>query len=184
MLTRGQFLRRGSAAGAGLMLSGALLESALAAATTPLKSYQANLLNYIPPIVPVANGGAVALAIREVRRVVHPAAALMPTTVWSYELATGDPRQNGAAGTWIGPILALDAGSSITVDYAVSGAITRHLLEASIDRTMLDPYVAHGPAVPDTRFMSHLHGAFVDGPNDSNPFATDHGSATPILAAR
>ena len=172
MLTRRQLLQRGAIGGAGLMLPGALLSSpALAAPGIP--PYQADLLNYIPPIVPVADGGTVDLAIRQVRRVVAPRAK--PTTVWSYELAQDDPRANGAAGSWIGPILALQASSAITVRYAVSAAIDRHLLAASIDRTMLDPYVKHGPDVPDTRFMTHLHGSFVDGANDGNPFATHHG---------
>jgi hypothetical protein len=47
-----------------------------------------------------------------------------------------------------GRSLALDAARTITVSYALSGLITRHLLEASIDRAMLDPYVARGPNVP------------------------------------
>jgi spore coat protein A, manganese oxidase len=176
MLTRRQLLQRGAVGGAGLMLPGALMQSsALGAANAALKPFQANLLDYIPPIVPVGAGGPVDLAIRQVQRVVHPAAAAMPTTVWSYELASGDPRVSGTAGSWIGPILAVKAGSTSTVNYTAEG-ITQHLLAASIDRTMLDPYVAHGPGVSDTRFMTHLHGAFVDGPNDGNPFATDHGS--------
>ena len=61
----------------------------------------------------------------------------------------------------------------MTVNYAMSDKITSHLLGASIDKAMLDPYVAH-TGVSDTRFMTHLHGAFVDGPNDGNPFATEH----------
>jgi FtsP/CotA-like multicopper oxidase with cupredoxin domain len=175
MLTRRQLLQRGAIGGAGLMLPGALMSrTAFGAATTPLKSYQADLMNYIPPIVPVANGGTVDLAVRQVRRIVHPAVSAAPTTVWSYELLTGDPRASGAAGSWIGPILALDAGSAITVNYAIDGAIRAHLLAASIDRTMLDPYVEQGPAVSDTRFLSHLHGAFADGDNDGNPHSTTH----------
>jgi FtsP/CotA-like multicopper oxidase with cupredoxin domain len=175
MLTRRQFVRRSAAAGLGLMVPTAFPQAAaFGAAATPLKSYQGNLLNYIPPIVPVADGGTVALAINQVQRLVHPAAR--PTTVWSYELATGDPRAAGAAGSWIGPILALDASSSITVETTASPAIGAHLLAASIDKTMLDPYVdpARAGAVPDTRFMTHLHGAFVDGANDGNPHDTDH----------
>jgi FtsP/CotA-like multicopper oxidase with cupredoxin domain len=172
-LTRRQFLERSALAGAALAAPGALVQSALGAANTPLKSYQADLLHYIPPIVPVAGGATVDLAIREVQRVVHPAMAAMPTTVWSYELAVGDPRVSGTAGSWIGPILALDAGSAINVNFAHSQAITEHLLEASIDRAVLDPYVSD-PDAPDTRFMTHLHGSFVDGPNDGNPFATHH----------
>jgi FtsP/CotA-like multicopper oxidase with cupredoxin domain len=170
--TRRQLLERGALAGAVLAAPGALVQSALGA-TTPLKSYQANLLDYIPPIVPVADGGIVDLAVREVNRVVHPATATMPTRVWSYELASGDPRFSGAAGSWIGPILALDASSAITVNVAHSASITQHLLAGSIDRTVLDPYVSHANT-PDTRFMTHLHGAFVDGANDGNPFATHH----------
>src|SRR5215207_11591275 len=99
--------------------------------------------------------------------------AAMPTTVWNYELVDNDGRVDGEAGSWIGPILALDAGSEITVNTTMSDQITSHLLAASIDRNMLDPYVAH-PNAPDTRFMTHLHGAFVDGPDDGNPFATEH----------
>ena len=174
MLTRRQLLARGAVGGGALMLPGALVRSAaLGAPNNTLKPFVADLSRYIPPIVPVADGGTVDLAVRQVQRVVHPAFAAAPTTVWSYELAAGDPRVSGAAGSWIGPILALDAGSSITVNYAMSDRITSHLLAASIDRTMLDPYVAH-PGALDTRFMTHLHGAFVDGANDGNPFATAH----------
>ena len=174
MLTRRQLLQRGAVGGAGLMLPGALLQStAFGAANKTLKPYLTDLAQYVPPIVPVANGGTVNLAVRQAQRVVHSTLAAMPTTVWNYELAAGDPRANGAAGSWIGPILALDAGSSVTVNYAMSEKITSHLLGASIDKAMLDPYVAH-TGVSDTRFMTHLHGAFVDGPNDGNPFATEH----------
>ena len=168
MLTRKELLQRGAVAGAGMMLPGAWASAAFGAPT--LKSYQANLESYIPPIVPVADGGTVDLAIREVLRKVHPAAAA--TRVWSYELATGDPRANGAVGTWLGPILALDAGSSIDVGFT-QPEVTEHLLADSIDKTMLDPYVVE-EAASDTRFMTHLHGAFVDGQNDGNPFATHH----------
>jgi FtsP/CotA-like multicopper oxidase with cupredoxin domain len=171
MLTRRQLLARGAAGGGVLMLPSAFLQSTAFGAPTPLKSYQANLLDYVPPIVPVADGATVDLAIRQVRRIVHPAAA--PTTVWSYELATGDPRTSGKAASWLGPVLALNAGSAVTVNTTVSPAVDRHLLAASIDRSMLDPYVVH-PNTSDTRFMSHLHGAFVDGASDGNPFATEH----------
>jgi spore coat protein A, manganese oxidase len=174
MLTRRQLLQRGAVGGAGLMLPGALLQStAFGAANKTLKPYLTDLARYVPPIVPVADGGTVELAVRQAQRVVHSAMAAMPTTVWNYELAAGDPRATGAAGSWIGPILALNAGSAVTVNYAMSDEITSHLLAGSIDKTMLDPYVAH-PGASDTRFMTHLHGAFVDGPNDGNPFATDH----------
>src|SRR5687768_15123833 len=172
MLTRRQLLQRGAVGGAGLMLPTALLQSSALAAAPGIAPYQANLLNYIPPIVPVADGATVELAIRQVQRIVAPRAK--PTMVWSYELAQGDPRVNGAAGSWIGPILALQASSAITVNYAMSGAIDQHLLAASIDKTVLDPYVTD-PNAPDTRFMTHLHGSFVDGDNDGNPFATHHG---------
>jgi spore coat protein A, manganese oxidase len=168
MLTRKQLLERGALAGAGLMVSGSWAPTAFAAPT--LKSYQANLLSYIPPIVPVGNGGTVHLAAREVLRKLHPAAP--PTKVWSYELATGDPRVSGNAGTWLGPILALDAGSTIEVDYRY-GQFDQHLFAGSIDRAMLDPYILE-PGADDLRFMTHLHGAFVDGANDGNPFATHH----------
>jgi FtsP/CotA-like multicopper oxidase with cupredoxin domain len=156
------------------MVPGAFLESSAFAGTSPqLKEYQANLLNYIPPIAQVSNGGSIDLALREVTRVVHPAHPA--ARVWSYELASGDPRVSGQPGSWIGPILAVDAGSSITVNYT-QPQVTKHLLAASIDKTVLDPYVdpEHGEMVSDTRFMTHLHGAFVDGPNDGNPFATEH----------
>ena len=173
MLTRRQLLQRGAVGGVGLMLPTALLQSSALAAAPGIAPYQANLLSYIPPIVPVADGATVDLAIRQVQRIVAPKAK--PTTVWSYELAQGDPRVSGAAGSWIGPILALQASSAITVNYGISGAIDQHLLAASIDTAMLDPYVGHPNAqIPDTRFMTHLHGAFVDGRNDGNPFATDH----------
>ena len=133
MLTRRQLLARGAAGGGVLMMPSAFLQqTAFGAATTPLKSYQANLLDYIPPIVPVADGATVDLAIRQVQRTVHPAAA--PTTVWSYELATGDPRGSGKAGSWIGPVLALNAGSTAVVKTTASPAINGHLLAASIDR--------------------------------------------------
>ena len=171
MLTRRQLLHRGAVGGAGLMLPTALLQSSAIAAAPGIAPYQANLLHYIPPIVPVADGGTVELAIRQVQRLVAPKAK--PTTVWSYELARNDPRADGAAGSWIGPILALNASSAITVKYAVDGAISQHLLAASIDKTVLDPYVVDAKA-PDTRFMTHLHGSFVDGANDGNPFATHH----------
>ena len=171
MLTRRQFVQRGAVAGAALAVPGALLRAGAAgAAATPLKAYQADLMDYIPPIKWVEDGETVDLAIREVLRKVHPAA--LPTKVWSYELASGDPRTDGAGGTWLGPILALDASSSIGVDYTAP-AVTRHLLEASIDRSMLDPYVLDDET-SDLRFMTHLHGAFVDGQHDGNPFATHH----------
>src|SRR5215207_4043167 len=172
MLTRRQLLQRGAVGGAGLMLPTALLQSSALAGAPGIAPYQADLLNDIPPSVPVADGATVDLAIREGQRIVAPKAK--PTTVWSYELASGDPRASGQAGSWIGPILALKASSAITVNFAMSGAINQHLLAASIDRTMLDPYVMD-PNTPDTRFMTHLHGSFVDGDHDGNPFATHHG---------
>ena len=100
MLTRRQLLQRGAVGGAGLMLPTALLQSSALGAAPGIAPYQANLLNYIPPIVPVADGGTVDLAIRQVQRIVAPKAK--PTTVWSYELASGDPRVSGQAGSWIG----------------------------------------------------------------------------------
>src|SRR5215217_3504540 len=139
MLTRRQLLARGAVGGGTLMLPGTLLQSAaFGAPNKTLKPFVTDLRQYIPPIKPVLDGGTVDLAIRPAQRVVHSAMASMPTTVWDYELADNDPRVNGAAGSWIGPILALDAGSAITVNTTVSGAIDKHLLAGSIDKAMLD----------------------------------------------
>ena len=177
MLTRRQLMKRGAVGGAGLMMSGQLAQSALAA--PPLKSFQTNLLDYIPPIPKalIPDGGSANLAVRQVGTVVNLNAA--PTKVWRYEptTATAADYAFAASRSWIGPILEVDAGSTVDVSYDTDpdGVIgNTHLLASSIDRNILDPYVAHGANTPDTRFMTHLHGAFVDGPSDGNPYATEH----------
>ena len=175
MFTRRQLLKRGTAGGVGLMLPSALLRAAPALGASPqLKAYVTNLADYMPPLALPDGDGNLALAVRRLKKAVHPAFGAV-TDVWSYELP-GTPKNS-----WLGPLIAVDRGTatSVTYDYQVEGS---NLFAGSIDKSVLDPWVqytlANPPQTPpadlDMRFMTHLHGAFVDDENDGNPEASEH----------
>jgi FtsP/CotA-like multicopper oxidase with cupredoxin domain len=163
MLTRRQLLARGAAGGAGVMFAPALLRTAAAAA--PPKAYLADLAQYMPPVVVPDSNGQVALAVQRLKKTVHPAFA-RGTDVWSYELPGIEKS------SWLGPLIAVDSSQATTVSYRY-GIEGGHLFANSIDKTVLDPWI-HDADASELRFMSHLHGSFVDGDNDGNPFATPH----------
>ena len=177
MLTRRQLLQSGAIGGAGLMVPWAL-KTSVAGAAPGLKSYVTDLAPYFPPVASAVESGTdpmtgapwarYALSLKQ--RGVRMHRDLTGVKAWSY---LGDPASPPA--TYLGPTLVVPKGQKTVVDYQGAFGDAPHLFSASIDKEVLDPYAVNPePPAPEMRFMTHLHGAFVDGPSDGNPFATHY----------
>jgi spore coat protein A len=92
---------------------------------------------------------------RQTQQTLHP--KLGPTTVWGYDDGTLGP-------LYPGPTIEVQRGTPTTVRYE-NRLPTSHLLP--VDTSI----VPQGD--PTVRTLTHLHGGFVSGADDGNPYATE-----------
>jgi spore coat protein A len=155
VLTRRQFLQRG-AAGAGVLAFPGALRAVPAAAAPPF----AKLPRFTVPLPIPAKASAVApntyhIAQRQTEQTLHP--RLGQTTVWGYDDDTLGP-------LYPGPTIEVQKGTPTTVMYE-NLLPTAHLLP--LDTSI----VPEGNAT--VRALTHLHGGFVSGADDGNPYHTE-----------
>jgi FtsP/CotA-like multicopper oxidase with cupredoxin domain len=156
MLTRRQFLKTG-ALGAGLFaIPVTPLRTALGAAMPRF----AKVPHFTVPLPIPAKATPVApntfhIAQRPTQQILHP--RLGQTTVWGYDDGTLGP-------LYPGPTIEVQKGVPTTVVYANQLPST-HLLP-------VDTSIVPG-GDPAVRVLTHLHGGFVSGADDGNPFHTE-----------
>ena len=141
----------GAAAGAALAGSGMATFLSRQAAAAPFAAYSVPL-----PVPPVLRGKTQSLAIEQSAHSFHP--DLTDVQVWGY---------NGGAktGGYLGPTIEVKKGATTTVSFT-NNLPDMHLLPVDPDLVF-----EHGTA---PRILTHLHGGFVSGDDDGNPYATEH----------
>jgi spore coat protein A, manganese oxidase len=155
MLSRRQFLKW-SAAGAGLSaIPSALLRAAPVAAVPSFAKLPHFTVPLPIPVKAVAVGSnAYHITQRQTQQVLHP--QLGETMVWGYDDGTHGP-------LYPGPTIEVQRGIPTSVSYE-NRLPTTHLLP-------VDTRIVPG-GDPSVRALTHLHGGFVSGADDGNPYDT------------
>ena len=154
-ISRKEFLGIGAGAAAGFALAGSAMGTFLApeagAAPMTLTPFMVQL-----PVPPVLTGATQSLDIEQTLHSFHP--DLTGVKVWGY---------NGGAktGGYLGPTIEVKKGATTTVSFTNKLPDT-HLLPVT---EVLVP----GEDKTTPRILTHLHGGFVSGDNDGNPYATE-----------
>jgi len=156
MLTRRQLLTRG-AAGAGMLAMPSALVRALPAAAAPPF---AKLPRFTVPLPIPAKATPVAantyhITQRQTLQTLHP--KLGQTVVWGYDDGTLGP-------LYPGPTIEVQKGFPTTVSFE-NQLPTTHLLP--VDTSVVPEEDA------TVRALTHLHGGFVSGADDGNPYHTE-----------
>src|SRR6266536_2557310 len=168
MLTRRELMKRGVVGGAALVLPQSILAGSAFAATTggaSVTPYVDSLPLLVDNAIDATGGGRVNLTAALVSRKVHR--DLPATTLFGYLQANG-PGTSDAVASYLGPAVVAKTGVPITVAY----------LDALQPDDYLRVFTNGGssylqfPATPEVRIMTHLHGGFVAGTDDGNPYAT------------
>lgn len=152
MLTRRQLLKGGTAGAVGLMLPPAVLRTAPAAArlaTVPRFTVRLPIPGKATPV----SANTFHIRQRQTLQTLHP--MLGPTAVWGYDDGTLGP-------LYPGPTIEVQRGTAVTVSW------TNRLPEAHL--LPIDTRLTGGDA--RVRSIAHLHGNFVSGASDGNPYAT------------
>jgi spore coat protein A, manganese oxidase len=171
MLTRRQFIQRGAAGGAGLMFGGALLRAPALAAT----SVATSLTPYLDPMPLLvdnaidarsAAGASYDLTAALVTRKVHKQ---LPAAQFFGYLRSGGPGVVDPLASYLGPAFLAEEGVGFSVNYD-NGLAPEDFL--SVFKTPGAPGASYlqFPPHPEVRTLTHLHGAFVAGADDGNPY--------------
>ncbi len=161
-------MKRGVVGGAALVLPQSILAGSAFAATTggaSVTPYVDSLPLLVDNAIDATGGGRVNLTAALVSRKVHR--DLPATTLFGYLQANG-PGTSDAVASYLGPAVVAKTGVPITVAY----------LDALQPDDYLRVFTNGGssylqfPATPEVRIMTHLHGGFVAGTDDGNPYAT------------
>jgi FtsP/CotA-like multicopper oxidase with cupredoxin domain len=175
MLTRRQLLARGAIGGAGLMLPRALFTAGGAVAAPSVAGALTPYVDPLPPLVDNAisatGGGVINLSTALITRAVHR--DLPPVTLFGY-LRPGGPGPDTTDASYLGPAIVAKSGVPVTVKYA-NGLKSDDYLKVFtnggssyaqlIDKDDLG-------ATLGVRILTHLHGGFVAGADDGNPYAS------------
>jgi len=145
------------------MIPSALLRAGVAGAVPASAQLTSYLTQYAaPPVVtlkpdPLTGIATYAFEAKEITRTLHPQ-LLGPTPAWAYD--DGKP---GYAG-YLSPIIQIKKGTRLDVSYK-NGLPNAYPARLPVDRNL---------TAGDTRvgILTHLHGGFVPGTEDGNPFAS------------
>lgn len=167
MITRRQLMKRSAVGGAGLFFSRGLLGNAFGAQSVAnsLKPYVDSMPLLVNNAVDATTGGSVNISAALVSRKVHR--DLPASTLFGY-LRAGGPGPVDPVASYLGPAIVAKTGVPITVNY-------RNDLDGD---DFLDVFTNDGssylqfPPFPELRVKSHLHGGFVAGVDDGNPYAS------------
>ncbi len=167
MLTRRELMKRGALGSAGLVASRALLAAPVLGAT----SVATSLTRYVDPMpllvdnaIDATGGGAFNLTAALISRKVHR--DLPATTLFGY-LRSGGPGTTDPVASYLGPAIVAKTDVPITVRYHNNLAPDDYL---RVFTNGGSSYLQFPPA-PEVRILTHLHGAFVAGNDDGNPYA-------------
>ena len=154
-ISRRKFLGMSAVGGAGLVLAGGISPSALAAPRTSFAPYKVALP--VPPkAVKDTATGVYKMSVQETEQLMHP--KLPNVKVWGYN--------NGAkTAGYLGPTIEVQKGETTPVEFT-NILPAKHLLP-------VDPALV-GTRGTASRILTHLHGGFVSGENDGNPYATQN----------
>jgi spore coat protein A len=151
----------GAAAGAALAGSGMATFLSREAVSAPMSLAPYMVALPIPPkAVQDADGVIRLLAQRSTGQVMHP--QLKNVTVWGYNQAPKNGEVRKTAG-YLGPTIDLRRNSSTTVEFK-NDLPPSHLFPVNGDIA--------GSRGTNPRILTHLHGGFISGTNDGNPYAT------------
>ena len=178
MTTRRDFIKWSAVGGAGLVAGRGLWTGAARAATSPIPAVSARggpvasgLTPYLDPMpvlvdyaVDATGGGTVRLSTALISRKVHR--QLPATTLFGY-LHSGGPGAGDTGASYLGPPIVAMSGTAVKVRYANGLAPDDFLRVFTNDGAS---YLQFAP-FPEVRTMTHLHGGFVAGDDDGNPFA-------------
>jgi len=159
-------MKHGALGGAGLVASRALLAGpALGAGSVArsLKPYVDPMPLLVDNAIDATGGGNVSLSAALISRKVHR--DLAATTLFGY-LRSGGPGTADAVASYLGPAIVAKTGVAITVDYRNNLAPDDYL---RVFTNGGSSYLQFPPA-PEVRILTHLHGGFVAGIDDGNPF--------------
>src|SRR5215471_16417310 len=169
MATRREFIKWTAASGVGLAVAGrGLLDGRALAAT----SVAASLTPYLDPMpllvdinaIDATGGGTVDLSTALISRKLH--SQLPPTTLFGY-LRSGGPGAGDTGASYLGPAIVAKSGTAVNVTYA-NGLAPNDFLRVFTNGGA--SYLQFAP-FPEVRILTHLHGGFVAGIDDGNPFA-------------
>src|SRR5215204_1095411 len=158
-ISRRQFLMRGAVGAGGMLaLPGALLPAAPGVAQAEVRRF-ARVPRFRVPLPIPAKATEVTpntyhITQRETEQALHP--RLGQTTVWGYDDGTLGP-------LYPGPTIEVRRGTATTVRYE-NRLPTWHLLP--LDTSIVPEQDA------TVRALTHLHGGFVSGADDGNPYHT------------
>ena len=161
-------MKRGALGGAGLIASrGLLVGQAFGAKSVAgsLKPYVDTMPVLVNNAIDATGGGTVNLSAALVSRKVHR--DLPATTLFGY-LRSGGPGTVDPVASYLGPAIVAKTGVPITVKY----------LNDMDGDDFLSVFTNNGssylqfPPFPELRVKSHLHGGFVAGVDDGNPYAS------------
>ena len=174
MLTRTQFLKGGAVGGAAILLPrGPLLSgAAFAGTTTPkLQPFVDPLPLLVDNAIDATEGGNVSLTAGLVSRKVHR--DLPATTLFGY-LRPGGPGPIDATASYLGPAILARRDVPVRVAYRNTLQPDDYLRVFTNGGSSYLQFAA----TPEVRTLTHLHGAFVAGDDDGNPYATPGGFRT------
>jgi spore coat protein A len=166
VLTRRQLMTRGVLGGASLVASRALLTPPAIGATSVAKSltpYVDSMPLLVDNAVDATSGGNVGLAAALISRKVHR--DLPPATLFGY-LRSGGPGTSDPIASYLGPAIVAKSGVPIAVDYENDLAPDDYLRVFTNGGSSYLQF----PPFPEVRILTHLHGAFVAGKDDGNPY--------------
>ena len=178
MTTRRDFIKWSAVGGAGLVAGRGLWTGAARAAASPIPAVSARggpvasgLTPYLDPMpvladyaVDATGGGTVRLSAALISRKVHR--QLPATTLFGY-LHSGGPGAGDTGASYLGPPIVATSGTAVKVRYANGLApddFLRVFTNGGASYRQFAPF-------PEVRTMTHLHGGFVAGDDDGNPFA-------------
>jgi spore coat protein A, manganese oxidase len=153
MLTRRQLMKRGALGAGAMMLPSGIWHAAPATAASSPKLPRFTVPLPIPATATAVSANTYHITQRQTQQTLHP--KLGPTTVWGYDDGTLGP-------LYPGPTIEVQKGTPITVSFENQLPGT-HLFTVDTDLTGGDARV---------RALTHLHGGFVSGADDGNPYAT------------
>src|SRR6516225_5517025 len=174
MATRREFLKWTAASGAGLAVGRGLLtgqaRAASLAPTAPAPGTPA-LTPYLDPMpllvdnaVDATGGGTVSFTTALISRKVH--SQLPATTLFGY-LRSGGPGPGDTGASYLGPAIVAKSGTAVKVTYTNGLAPTDFLKVFTNNGASYTQFNPFG----EVRILTHLHGGFVAGVDDGNPFA-------------
>ena len=178
MTTRRDFIKWSAVGGAGLVAGRGLWNGAARQTGSPIPAVSARggpvasgLTPYLDPMpvlvdyaVDATGGGTVRLNTALISRKVHR--QLPATTLFGY-LHSGGPGADDTGASYLGPPIVAKSGTAVKVRYTNGLAPDDFLRVFTNDGAS---YLQFAP-FPEVRTMTHLHGGFVAGDDDGNPFA-------------